>query len=171
MGQIFRKIKKILLLPRPMARFRYAWRMAVAPAELHPIERYPDLSVSACVKAYLGNVDTAESLTKARGGCYLNVLQPYVSLQRPALSAFDVASTAHMTRRVCRDGTTENELMDRFYGALRKAAEGNGAVMDLSRMFDQRGDVFFDMVHVSDKGNDLIASEIARRLLAMGGTP
>lgn len=63
------------------------------------------------------------------------------------------------------DGNNELELIGKFYDKLWNKVKDNGYVFDLREIFDDyKGEIYFDQVHCSDIGYEIIARRIGENI-------
>ena len=80
-----------------------------------------------------------------------------------------MAASAHVRRRMTRSGTNEVHLLDRFFDKVLASASP-GEVADLREVFDRtEGELYFDQVHCSDKGCELLARRLCEPILEEEG--
>lgn len=152
-------------------RARFAFKVALQDPTLYPLHVSPAFDVALCQEMFVRNQTLVHTYAASHGSQALTYLQPYNACGRRVTSHSDAANVAHLRRRVCADGTTELEAIDRFYASVAAEFARHGDdFIDLTSIFDRiRSDVYIDQVHCSDIGYDLMATRIADDILAREG--
>lgn len=149
-------------------RFLFACKAVRQPASLYPLAKLPVLNMNECVENYIQHIETAKFYAQMRGAKYFNFLQPFNGGGHRDISRFDIASCAHMRRRKTFKGDDEQSLLMQFYDQTCARVKDKDYIIDLRNVFDDyRGEIYFDQVHCSDIGHDLIAQKIAERIIAV----
>jgi len=147
-------------------RLAYARKVCLQIPSLYPLRKFPGIDIDMCVENYIKNMSTAQHYSNLMGARYLHFLQPFNGVGRPQLSKFDVQSLSHMRRGKDFDGHTELDLIVNFYNELWRQIGDKEYVTDLRNIFsDYNGDIYFDQVHCSDIGYDIIAKRIAEDIV------
>lgn len=147
------------------ARIAVAVRGALAgeptTAELRALSRCQgdDGYAERVAATLLENWRLARTIVEARGGRFLAVLQPVAQVGKPRLDHLDEA----LLRSYARDDYR------RVYGALAARLEGGDFpwVLDLSAVFDGDERFYIDRIHVTERGNRVVAERIKARLEAL----
>lgn len=163
-----KRIMQILVLDKKWRRFIFALKSCLQFPSLYPVRRFPSLNLKACVENYVTNMRMARYYSQLIRAKYLNFLQPFNGFGRSQISTFDIGSLAHLQRRITLDGRNEVDLQREFFDLLWQQVQKEDYVYDLRQIFqDVDGEVYFDHVHCSDIGYDLIAQHIARKVIAL----
>lgn len=166
MSKLILEIKKILKKKDLFKRFIFALKTCLLPAELYPLGCYKCVDIDRLVDNYIAHMETADFYAKKSNSVYFNFLQPFNGVGRDRFSSFEVQANAHILRRITADGRNEQELIVEFYQKLWKKIENREGVFDLRDIFrSYTGEVYFDQVHCSNIGYDLIAKSIADKII------
>jgi len=148
------------LLPELMHRwdkYRTAWfGEEVAPAA-------DPARFDAAADRYLANLEQMAALTRSAGGRFVAVFQPVAGLhtQVPATPSRLVEARAGFHERVMTTPRTSFELhdlsavFDPYFAAVPVARDPAGEVLSPDS-------VFFDSVHLQDRGNEIVAAHLLR---------
>lgn len=165
MTKVFNKLK-IIFRGNIFKRFIYACKVCLQIPSLYPLGKMPRIDIDLCVDNYVKNMSTARYYSNLMGAKYLHFLQPFNGVGRPQLSKFDVKSFSHIRRRKDVDENTEFDLIVAFYNKLWRKIETEDYAFDLRNIFSEyRGEIYFDQVHCSDIGYDIIAKKIAEEII------
>lgn len=160
--------KRIIFEKDRLNRFIYACKTCLQPPSLYSMGRYSNVDIDAFVENYENNMETARYYASLIGARYLNFLQPFNGQGRSQFSRFDVESVAHIRRRKTFDGNNELDLIIQFYDRLWQRVKDKDYAFDMRDIFeDYDGEVYFDQVHCSDIGYDIIAKRIAGEIIKM----
>ena len=167
-------VKTLLMGPSRIARLRHAFRVAAGSPAKSSISlervRIPDRDIATAVERYVSNARLAQYYASTVGATYLNFLQPFNGYGRQSLSRFDVHSVSHVRRDVDSLGENQLDLIIRFMHELWEAIRKDGYCHDLRFLFEtHEGEIYLDHVHLSDRGQDLIAKRISEILLSHEG--
>ena len=123
--------------------------------------------VDAAAALYLANQRRMASIAQSAGARFISIFHPIASLHRHIDLAFDPPD--------------DPDAIAGFYAAVRRAPKPAYEFYDLSSVFDQSFDripvlapdvtpdtVFFDTVHLHDRGNQIMAQHVWR--LMQSGT-
>lgn len=138
-------------------RFDGIARLAAAPVP-EPDEATLEILAAAVAADYLGTVRHARAIAAAYGVPTLHVWQP-TALDRAEPRADEVAIVGASARR--------HVLLQRATrAALARAAAGDPALLDAGDVFAAVTEaVFFDFVHLSERGQSLLAEHLAPVIL------
>lgn len=162
----FKKFLQAIFSRDVLRRFFFACKAMGQPASLYPLAKLPAPDMTACIENYVRHIETAKYYAQLRGAKYFNFLQPFNGGGSRDLSRFDIASCAHMRRRKTVNGDDEQSLLMLFYDQTWTCVKDKDYVTDLRTVFDDyQGEIYFDQVHCSDIGHDLISKEIARQII------
>lgn len=135
-------------------------------ATLHPVGRYNGFNIDLYVENYINHMETARYYANLIGARYLKFLQPFNGIGRSKLSRFDINSIKHIQRRITVGGVSEFDLIVSFYDRLWQRVKDKEGVFNLQYMFeDYNGEIYFDHVHFSDIGYDMIAKKIVEEII------
>jgi len=161
-----RKLFKAVFSRDVVRRFLFACKAVRQPSSLYPLAKLPVLDMAACINNYIRHIETAKYYTQLQGARYFNFLQPFNGGGSRDMSRFDIASCAHMRRRKTVNGDDEQSLLMQFYDQTCVRVKDKDYVIDLRTVFDDyQGEIYFDQVHCSDIGHDLISQRIARQVI------
>jgi len=153
------KVKRI------MRRLAFALKACLQPAELYPLRQFPALDMNDCVRRFFRNVQTAQFYADLSGARYLLFLQPYARKGRPSISKFEIAADIHKNKVLDSNNRSVPELIDDFYSRVIQE-NPRLPIEDLRDIFrNYQGEIYFDNVHLSDIGQDLIAQKITERIV------
>ena len=165
-----RFLRRVIVGPKRLARLRHAIRVfRQSPAKSNiSLEnvRIPNQDIDEAMRRYKRNMELARHDTLSRGAVYLNFLQPFNGYGRDVFSKFDVQSISHLRRD--RNSTGENQLdmIIDFMKRLWEQIQEEDYTFDLRYLFkDIQGEIYFDHVHLSDTGQDMISRQIADAIL------
>ena len=166
---ILKALKIFIFQKNRLKRFVFACKNCFdRHSSLSPLGRYSNCDVDTCVKNYEDNMETARYYASLLGARYLNFLQPFNGQGRSQFSRFDAESVAHMRRRKTFDGNNELDLIIQFYDRLWQRVKDKDFVFDMRDIFERYSeDIYFDQVHCSDIGYDIIAKQIAEEIIKM----
>lgn len=149
----------------PALRRGFAHRASLAPGSVpHHMETITEDVLEAAALQYLNNVDRMSDMTTATGARFVTVFQPISGLHR------------HV-RRDFEPWTWENDALSRFHRAVVARHRSVLEFHDLSAVFDTYFDdvpvradelddetIFVDGVHLTDRGNRLVAQRLVELL-------
>jgi hypothetical protein len=163
---MFRKIFHSLKFNQICSRLRFALNACLQPPELCPLRKFPALKMEECVHRYLRNFQMAQYYSELIGARYFHFLQPYANKGRKSISKFEIASDIHKNKIVYSNNKRLPQLIDEFYAEVIKQKSAL-PIDDLRDIFqDYQEDIYFDNVHLSDIGQDIIAKKISEKIIS-----
>ena len=118
---------------------------------------------------YLQNYNYMQAVCAERGVIYAAALQPVLGLYVDPGTEYDrrivaVKKSKWKHQWVCED------YYRAFYGSVLSRTTGNLLYLDLTRAFDESTDrqIYYDSVHFSDIGQDIVADRLAAFILSEG---
>ena len=127
------------------------------------INIYENLDLDQSVENYLSHLKGMKYFSESMDAKFINFVQPFAFYQRKYKSKFEEKCISHLKLRVTKNGENEFSLLIKFYEKLSKKIKNDKNTKNLSKIFlDYQSEIYFDQVHLSDKGYDIIAKVIAR---------
>lgn len=142
-----------------------AFKQTRTPAGLRP-EVSPRFDVVAVAQTFLKNSSQMRQLQSKNDKLYVSFLQPYVgsAASNRQSSRFESMAQRVMLSRVDADNRNELKLLDALYDQI--LLEKSPWIVDLRDIFDlEKDEIYFDQVHLSDRGNGIIANRMADHLM------
>ena len=102
---------------------------------------------------------------------FLAFLQPMLGLGTYKLNEKEKNMLEHPNLEIeCRYGLHERLVsgIDKFYKNAQKEASSYEYIIDIGQSFDGMSDLYTDLSHVNEKGNDIIAQVIFDELCKRG---
>ena len=128
------------------------------------IERKGKLpEINKLTKNYFDNLDLINNIALNNNATATFFLQPYNGSGNRLLTVFDVNSNRHICRRIYPDSRNQYDLNEEFYRLVKLELEKRDNFFDLTDVFDNyknSNEIWFDQVHFSDIGADIIAKKI-----------
>lgn len=155
-------IIKLFSQKNKLKRLFHAFKVCLQNPVLYPLHSCDNINIEECIQRYIDYIDTANHYANLKGITYFSFLQPFNGYSKRKLSQFDKAATAHIARRKTTDGSNELELIQKFYNELWSRVRDYNYVFDLrDALNDYPDEIYFDQVHFSDIGYDIIAKLMA----------
>ena len=152
-------LKKLYIL------FDYLFSGYAFYPELYIQKKYKSPDLNSLKSNYLSNLDLITTISKQKKAKVSFFLQPYNGSGIRSMTYFDVNSNKHICRRVYPDGSNQYDINEDFYRLVKSEIKRKENFHDLTNIFDQYNyneEIWFDQVHFSDIGADIIAKEIVK---------
>ena len=148
-------------------RFFFALKESINPhPELYPIQNIKEINIKELINEYLNINKKITEIAKANHGKHYTFIQPINGLGKRKLSKFDFFSILHIKRFTTNNYISHFNQIENFYSELNKIIINEKNIFNLKNILDTyKNEIYFDHVHLSDKGYFILAEEIAKKIL------
>ena len=127
--------------------------------QLRPAQKNADPQLVA--RNFSSNMQNMYAICKERNIRFFSLLQPLNGMGRRSLTDNDGILLSSLKGEMVEQNLSRFDFYSQYYSAIREINRNKPFFSDLTSVFDREtGQIFFDTVHFSDKGQRIVAEAL-----------